>query len=396
VHIKIKNISGNSGIVIGIDASRNRSGGAIAYLIGILSEFEPQKFCIREVHVWSYKKLLDLIPNKPWLIKHNSNKVDRSLPMQLLWQATKLAHEVTLVGCDILYTTDASTFCRFRPMVVFSQDMLSYEPNVMRTLGWGKARLRVLSILYLQNMAFRRADGVIFLTQHTGKLIQESCGILPRVAFIPHGVGSDFRTINPIHPWPRKGERVIQCLYVSPIWEFKNQWVVVRGIKMLRNRGYNINLTLVGSGSGKALRKLKRQISFSDPRNEFIKLKGNIPHGEIPKYLANADLFVFASSCENMPITLLEAMAVGLPIASSDRGPMPEILKNGGIYFNPDDYKSIAKSIEKIITEPSLRLSIMKRAKNLANYYLWSRCAQDTWTYIMETYFYVNNMGGKK
>ena len=42
-----------------------------------------------------------------------------------------------------MFTTDASTFCRFKPMIVLSQDMLSYEPGAMKRYGYTKQRLRV-------------------------------------------------------------------------------------------------------------------------------------------------------------------------------------------------------------------------------------------------------------
>ena len=336
------------------------------------------------MHVWAFQSLLDLIPDRPWLVKHNSNELNQSLPKQLLWQATRLAGEVTRAGCDILFTTDASTFCRFKPMVVLSQDMLSYEPGVMKHLGIGKTRLRALSILVLQNMAFRFADGVIFLTRYAGKLIQQSCGILPRVTYIPHGVGTDFKQVRPIHPWPKNGERAFQCLYISNVLEYKNQWVVVRGIEILRKRGYDILLTLVGRGSGKAQRLLDHQIALSDPRGEFVQQVDFIPHKELPAYLAkNADLFVFASSCENMPITLLEGMSVGLPIACSDRGPMPEVLGDGGVYFDPEKADSISTAIENIITNKILRRFIAGRAKDLSQRYNWARCATETWDFLM-------------
>lgn len=102
--------------------------------------------------------------------------------------------------------------------------------------------------------------------------------------------------------------------------------------------------------------------------------------------LAEADLFIFASSCENMPNTLLEAMAVGLPIACSNRGPMPEVLDDGGVYFDPEDAVSIANSVEQLIKDPDLRAKIARRASQLSEQYSWSRCAEETWKFICETY----------
>jgi glycosyltransferase involved in cell wall biosynthesis len=363
-------------IVLGIDASRNRSGGARAYLIGVLAELDPTKYGIREVHLWAFKALLCSIPDRPWLIKHNPKELEQGLLSQLWWQATRLTEEMVRSGCNILFTTDAGTLCRFKPMVVLSQDMLSYEPGMMRYFGYTKARLRLLTLLLVQNRAFRSAKGVIFLTNYAAKVIQESCGALPRVACIPHGVGEDFRRTHALQAWPEPGARPIQCLYVSNAEMYKHQWVVVRAIEGLRKCGYNIILSLVGGGSGRAQEHLDEQISISDPKKTFVFQLDFLPHQELPLHLARADIFVFASSCENMP----------LPIACSNRGPMPEVLTDGGVYFDPENADSIANAVEKIIRDPVLRVSVANRAKVLSAQYSWSRCADETFEFITETY----------
>jgi len=128
----------------------------------------------------------------------------------------------------------------------------------------------------------------------------------------------------------------------------------------------------------------------SDPKGEFVQQIGFVPHKDLPSHLANTDLFIFASSCENMPNTLVEAMAVGLPIACSNRGPMPEILGEGGVYFNPEDPQSIANAVEEIIKPPSLRRPIATRAKQRSEEFSWARCASETWSFIAETYYKAN------
>lgn len=371
---------------IAIDASRNRSGGAQAHLIGILSECDLEVHGIQEIHVWSFRALLDRLPDRPWLIKHNPNALQQSLYNQLLWQRRSLSKEVSSLGCDILFTTDASTLGRFKPMVVLSQDMLSYEPGVMRYFGYGFARLRLFAILVLQNLAFRRAEAVIFLTRYAGKVIQQSCGLLPVIAYIPHGVDAEFKHSKAVSSWPVSGERPIRCIYVSNAEMYKHQWVVVEAISLLRKRGYNLIMSFVGGGNGPGQQLLKDAVAFFDPTDMFIKQIEFLPHDELPALLAAADLFVFASSCENMPVTLVEAMAVGLPIACSNRGPMQEVLADGGIYFNPEDADTIAEAIEQIIQSPALRLAIAQRAKKLSQQYSWKRCADETFSFIAETY----------
>lgn len=375
-----------SPIVLGVDASRNRSGGAKAHLIGILSECSPEKHGIREIHVWAFRSLLDQLPDYPWLIKHNPKALEKSLGEQLLWQAKSFANELESAGCNILFTTDASTLCRYEPMVVLSQDMLSYEPGVMRYFGYGLARLRLLVILVLQNFAFRRASGVIFLTRYAGSVIQKSCGPLPFTAYIPHGVDQVFRQVQVANHWPDDGGRPIRCLYVSNAEMYKHQWVVVEAIALLRKRGHSVTLSLVGGGNGAAQKKLQDAIATFDPHGVFIEQREFLPHKKLPDIEAQADIFVFASSCENMPVTLVEAMAVGLPIACSDRGPMPEVLSDGGVYFDPEDADSIAAAIEQIIENPALRLSIAQRANSLSQQYNWKRCAEETLAFVVQTY----------
>lgn len=374
------------GLSIGIDASRNRSGGAKAYLRGILSGVDPLKHGIREVHVWSFKSLLDSIPERPWLVKHNPIELEGALPGQLWWQAAKLSGEVKTAGCDILFTTDASSLCRSKPTVVLSQDMLSYEPGVMKHFGFTGARLRLLAILFLQNRAMRSADGVIFLTRYAAGIIQRSCGPLSRVACIPHGVGVDFKRAQAVQEWPAADGRPIRCLYVSNAALYKHQWVVVKAMAALRRRGHNLTLKLVGGGSGRAQRLLEAEIAVSDPKKAFVTQTDFVPQRELPALHAGADLFIFASSCEAMPNTLVEAMAAGLPIACSDRGPMPEVLADGGVYFDPENADSIAAAVERLVTDPAHRVWVAQRAKQLSEQYSWSRCADETWEFIVETH----------
>jgi glycosyltransferase involved in cell wall biosynthesis len=373
-------------LVIGIDASRNRSGGAIAHLVGILSEGNPLIFGISEVHLWSYKSLLDAIPDQPWLIKHNPPALERSIFTQLWWQRFGFPVEVELTGCNIVLNTDAGTISAVQPAVTMSRDMLSYEPGVIELFGFSKARLRLILLRYMQNRSLRAADGVIFLTQYAAKIIQQSCGTLRSIAYIPHGVGSAFKQAQQVSVWPKVGERPIRCLYVSNAELYKYQWVVVQAISLLRKRGHNLTLSLVGGGKGPAQKLMQDAIAVLDPSGEFVEQLAFLPQQELPNHLAHADLFVFASSCENMPNTLVEAMAVGMPIACSNRGPMPEVLGDGGVYFDPKDADSITEAIEQIIQSSALRLAIAQRAELLSQQYNWKRCADETWAFVADTY----------
>lgn len=381
----LREIAGaQDGVVVGIDASRNRSGGAKAHLIGLITGSDPRDFGIRAVHVWAYRTLLDVLPDVPWLVKHNPAELESSLPWQVIWQMFQLPGEFRAARCDILLNTDAGTLSRVSPCVTMSRDMLSYEPGEIERYGWSKARARLALLRWIQNRSLRRADGAVFLTQHAARVIQDVCGPLKHVALIPHGIGEVFRQVEKPAGWPTQGER-IECLYISNAAPYKHQWRVVQAVEMLRAQGYPVALTLVGGGKGAAQERLAEQIAVSDPAGAFVRQAPFVPQHELPQYLARADLFVFASSCENMPNTLLEAMAAALPIACSDRGPMPEVLGDGGVYFDPESPDSIAAAMKQILDDHDLRDRVREISKQRASAYSWERCSSETWAYLTET-----------
>jgi glycosyltransferase involved in cell wall biosynthesis len=377
-------------LIIGIDASRNHSGGAKAHIIGILSEYDPSISGIKEVHIWSFKSLLDQLPDFPWLIKHNPLELEQSLYKQLIWQAISFSRELKEAGCNILFNSSAITLCRFEPSVALSQNLITYEPGIVKSYGYSLIRFRLLAIHILQNLSFCRANGVIFLTHYAGKVVQKSCGLLNNVRYIPHGINNGFKNVESIIDWPDQKKRPIRCIYVSYADMYKNQWVVVRALSLLRSRGFNITLELVGGGYGVAQDLLNKAIHETQTDTNFVKQIDFLVHEELPNLLAQKDLFIFASSCENLPITLIEGMAVGLPIACSNRGPMPEVLQDGGVYFDPENDKSIADCIEKIILSEDLRMAISSSARKLSERYNWKKCANETFQFIAETYLKSN------
>lgn len=369
-------------IVVGIDASRNRSGGAIRHLVGILGSGDPRAHGIAEVHVWSYPALLDSLGNPEWLVKHNPPALSGGILGQVWWQRHHLPREVRKAGVDILLNTDAGTVCRSRPAVVMSRDMLSYEPGEMSRYWFSAWWLRLLALRYIQAWSLRKADGAIFLTRYAADVIQRVTGRIHRIAIVPHGVGSEFRDAQTCR---RPSDGPLRCLYVSPVDLYKHQWHVVRAIAELRHRGHNVTLTLTGGGDPRAERLLANELRRSDPRGEFVTQIGFLRQDKLPATLAEADVFIFASSCENMPNTLVEAMATGLPIASSDRGPMPEVLQDAGLYFDPENASSIAAAIERML-DPDLRAELGRRASAGAARYSWARCAAETWAFLRETF----------
>lgn len=373
-------------MILGIDASRCRSGGAISHLIGILENLHPKNYNIKEIHLWSYNSLLNRIENKDWLIKHKSKALNKSLIHQLYWQRFILKRLLIYNKCDVLFTADASSLCTFKNQVVFSQDLLSYEPGIERLYGLSLFRLRLILIRWVQNKAFQKAIGVIFLSNYTSNLIQKSCGNLNNYKVIPHGVNELFFKV--------KKNKIISdkivFTYVSNYDLYKNQWVVVKAIEKL-NKKYNTELNLVGGGEGPAKYRLENQLKISDPKSKFVKMYDFISHKKIIEIMKNTDIFIFASSCETFGITLLEGMAAGMVIASSNKSSIPEIIEDGGLLFDPENHLSIYNTVRSLVDDADLRLKLSKKSRKLASKYSWERCSHETFNFIVESYLKYKN-----
>ncbi len=153
----------------------------------------------------------------------------------------------------------------------------------------------------------------------------------------------------------------------------------------MRNNGFNLKLLLVGGGSGPAQLRLEKEITNSDPDRIFVNQIEFVQHEQIPNYLSKSHIFIFASSCENMPNTLIEGMASGLLIACSNRGPMPEVLKEAGVYFDPENPDSISKAVLEILSTPTKNMIRKKLSIQYSKEYSWERCANETLEYLRFT-----------
>jgi glycosyltransferase involved in cell wall biosynthesis len=372
-------------IKIAIDGSRNRSGGAKIHLIEILKNLDIEKHEIDKIHLWSYSELLDEIPNYEWLVKHNPFKTKTSILNEMLWQNREFPKILKKEKIDIVFNTTASTVCNFQPSVTLSQDMLSYEKGIMKKSGFTVARLRLLALKYIQKRSLKNSSGAIFLTNYASDTIQRFTGRIKNFKIINHGIPDIFRnkekrTIN---------KKSVKLIYVSNIDFYKNQWNVVKALDGLNN--LNIELILAGGpGSGspgvEAKKLTEKAILDIDPKMNIIKNLGHIDHKKLPELLKSADIFIFASSCENMPVTLVEGMASGLPILCSDRGPMPEVLQDGGLYFDPDNVQSIANAIKKMILDDNLRKLLTEKSFKLSEKYTWEKCSYETFSFVIDTF----------
>jgi glycosyltransferase involved in cell wall biosynthesis len=247
--------------------------------------------------------------------------------------------------------------------------------------------IKMLLLRWSQARCFRKADGVIFLSKYARSVVSRAARLNGEQPIIPHGVNRSFylppREQKPIAAYSAK--EPFRFLYVSKVEPYKHQWRVVEAVARLRRSGLPVALDLIGGPEcPMSKRRLIKTILHEDPAGEFIHYLDHVPYSELPGFYHRSDGFVFASSCENLPNILLEAMAAGLPIACSRRGPMPEVLGDAGVYFDPERKEEITGALWALLDDPALRERCARQAFEQAQGYSWERCARETFSYLVE------------
>lgn len=373
---------------VGIDAINLRHGGGITHLVGLLEQADPRAHGCERVIVWAGKSTLDALPNAPWLTRICPSDANKSLLFRLRWQRYVLPREAQHEGCSILFVPGGSHSGKFRPVVTMSQNLLPFEWREMIRYGVSFNLLKLFVRRMSQSNTFKRSDGLIFLTRYAQQAVHKVTGPLQcEERLISHGVDSRFA--NP----PRRQRRVEACahsrpfriLYVSIVSAYKHQWHVLDAVAKLRSAtGWALTIDFVGAAHFPSLRKLRRQMSKHDGQGRWATYRGEMKHEDLPAIYSAADVVVFASSCENQPIILIEAMSAGLPIACSNMGPMPEVLGDAGVYFAPEDPGSIANALYKLMISPDLRSDLAQKAYERAKGYSWRLCSDQTFGFLAD------------
>ncbi len=117
---------------------------------------------------------------------------------------------------------------------------------------------------------------------------------------------------------------------------------------------------------------------FSSPNASDIFLTGFFPHESFAELYRNADACIVPCIDDGSGLSVLEALATGVPLACSGKGAFKEVAKDGALYFDSDNVEEIACAIEKIITDTDLRQSLSKKALAISKDFSWEKCAKET------------------
>jgi len=369
-------------MILGIDASNIRTGGGLTHLKEILENANPNQYNFEKVIVWSNDETLSKLPDYFWLRKETHKWLNKSFIFSFLFQMLLISKILVSEKCNLLFVPGGTFFGNFQNIVSMSQNMLRFEKEEKNRFPNWKSRLRFSILHFTQARTFKKSNGIIFLTNYARNYIVKDINLKKNSVIIPHGINLSFlnepKVQKKISEYTK--EKPFKLLYVSIVTVYKHQWNVAEAVIRLRKESYPITLELVGGATPESLEKLKEVLQKDT--ESCVEYKGMVQYDDLENTYKSADGFIFASSCENMPIILVEAMTSGLPIVSSNMGPMPEVLGDAGFYFNPLDTDEIYHALKNMLNSSELRTIKSVESYNKSINYTWKECSEKTFEYL--------------
>lgn len=377
----------NDRICVFINALSARRGGGQTYLVNLL-RFMPPELGNIELFILAPRSLNTLLPS----IKYTPVETKWFLEnpfIRAFWERFILSRLLRRIGADILFcpggviTTIPPNGCK---TVTMFRNMIPFDSQVRKKYRFGYMRIRnwILKKLMLRSMI--RADLLIFISQFAKSVIENlSKQSIKNAVVIPHGINPHFRAPSdnrlPRPGWlPKEG----YFLYVSIFDVYKAQVEVVEAFALLKHRRKTREkLILAGPENRIYAKRLRKRIRDLNLEDDVI-LPGPISYSALPAVYHHATLNIFASECENCPNILLEALAAGRPLLSSDRPPMPEFGGDAVVYFDPAHPEQLASTILGIIDDPLKMHALAEKARIRSIEFQWDEVARKTWQAIVD------------
>jgi glycosyltransferase involved in cell wall biosynthesis len=177
----------------------------------------------------------------------------------------------------------------------------------------------------------------------------------------------------------RYGFRVRNHLYPHLIWlrafhEIYNPSLAPKVIKILSDKYPEVHLMMIGPDKGDGSLQRTMQLTYALKIEDKITFPGKIEKKDVSVWLQKGDVFINTTNFDNTPVSLIEAMACGLCVVSTNVGGLPFLLENevDALLVPPDDPTAMAAVVHRILQEPSLAERLSTNARRKAEQLDWS------------------------
>ncbi|MDQ4091251.1 MAG: glycosyltransferase family 4 protein [Actinomycetota bacterium] len=202
-----------------------------------------------------------------------------------------------------------------------------------------------------------------------------------RVVAVHHGVSDDIAGMVasgavPLRPAVAGDDPYL--LMVSTLYGFKNHHRLIGAFaEVVRRHGVPHRLLIVGGDADVTRADLAAHADRLGVGDRVV-LTGALPHHDVPALVAHADAVVYPSLYETFGMPVLEALAFGRPLVTSDHGPMAELARGAAELVRAEDTGSIAAGVAAVLLNPRRREALMAAGPDRASMFTWEACAAKT------------------
>jgi glycosyltransferase involved in cell wall biosynthesis len=329
------------------------------------------------IHIYGNATILDQFPAHPrlhlhkpsFLRQHTSPFSDRIGLSRVFWKFFILPFIIIFTEPDLVFYPGCFAHWPFCNFVVINQNILPFHPiSYYPSFSFSSLRLYILRLAYVFSICQSR--GVIFLTHYAKNLITPYIKASNQSIIIPHGINPIFNQNNNRISQPvilQSTSCTHKFIYCSSIDNYKHQYQVLDSFYYLLSQSCDIHLSIIGPIASQVYFNFITKHPIFTLYPNKVKILPPVSNSDLASIYRDFDCFLFASSCENLPIILLEAFASGLPIICSDFPPMPDLFGHSVYYFNPYSSSSLSLAVTQYLNDVGKSCTSLPRLNPIYN-----------------------------
>lgn len=283
-----------------------------------------------------------------------SNKILRLLDMMRLVLVNRSTTDLVLI--------DTYSTINFYYALVISQLCRFFKIRYIPILHGGNLENRLKHNPKLSSVIFNNAYKLV-APSHFLKNVFESYGY-SNVFYIPNCIeikNYEFRN---------RYIDTIRLLWVRSFSAIYNPELAIFILESLLTQGYKTELTMVGPEVDGSMAKVK---SLAINKNLKIDFTGKLPKPEWIERSKSHNIFINTTNYDNMPVSVIEAMALGIPVVSTNVGGLPFLISDNedGLLVSPNNVDAMVNAIIKLKNNPTLKDEIVSKARKKVEQFDW-------------------------
>lgn len=163
-------------------------------------------------------------------------------------------------------------------------------------------------------------------------------------------------------------------VWLRAFHEIYNPVLAVEVFARIRKKHPDVRLAMIGPDKGDGSFQKTKEAARRLGVETAVAFPGAIPKSDVPAHLAGADIFLNTTNFDNTPVSVLEAMACGLPVVSTDVGGIPHLLNDGetALLVPPANVEAMTHALFRLLQEPGLAWRLARNGRKQVEAFDWA------------------------